>query len=61
MQVRPNKYTAGQYLIVTPRSDTAYQYVFETDKGRVTTFRGGRVPQVRYVEGCAWTPSIVGR
>ena len=50
----PHKYVAGgKYLVVTPASgDTALRLVFETEGGRVTRFRGGRVPQVMYVERC---------
>jgi hypothetical protein len=52
LKVSPHKYTDGHYLTVTP-SDTSLRIVFETDKGRVTTFRGGKRPQVEYIEGCA--------
>jgi hypothetical protein len=27
--------------------------VFETDGNRVTMFRGGRLPEVKWVEGCS--------
>ncbi len=41
----------GRYLIVP---GARRRVVFETDSdGRVTAFRGGRVPEVMYVEGCA--------
>jgi hypothetical protein len=51
----PHKYTAGQYLTVTPVSpaDSAFRLVFETEGGRVTEYRAGTVPQVEYVEGCS--------
>jgi hypothetical protein len=41
----------GEYLIVRgPKR----RVVFETDgDDRVTSFRGGRVPEVMYIEGCA--------
>lgn len=53
--VTPHKYTDGHYLTVTPASpaDSAFRIVFETLRGRVTTFRAGRRPQVEYIEGCA--------
>ena len=51
--VSPHKYEEGNYLTVTPDADTTYAIVFETSKGRVTRFRGGRRPQVEYVEGCS--------
>jgi hypothetical protein len=52
--VTPRKYTNGHYLTVAPRApaDSAYRIVFETDSGRVTTYRAGKRPAVEYVEGC---------
>jgi hypothetical protein len=51
----PHKYTEGQYLTVTPASpaDSAFRLIFETEAGRVTRYRSGRLPQVEYVEGCS--------
>jgi hypothetical protein len=51
----PHKYTAGQYLTVAPASpaDGGFRLVFETEGGRVTRYRSGKVPQVQYVEGCS--------
>jgi hypothetical protein len=51
----PHKYTEGQYLTVTPASaaDSAFRLVFETENGRVTRYRSGKLPQVLYVEGCS--------
>jgi hypothetical protein len=45
----------GHYLTFVPRdaSDRKYRLVFETDGRRVKQFRGGRLPEVEYVEGCA--------
>lgn len=53
--VWPHKYTDGHYLYVRPAepSDTTHLIVFETDGRVVQRFRGGRKPQVEYVEGCA--------
>jgi hypothetical protein len=50
-----HKYTDGQYLTVAPASpaDAAFRLVFETEAGRVTRYRSGRLPQVQYVEGCS--------
>jgi hypothetical protein len=50
-----HKYTEGQYLTVTPASpaDSAFRLVFETEGGRVTRYRSGKLPQVEYVEGCS--------
>lgn len=51
----PHKYTAGQYLTVAPASpaDSAFRLIFETEEGRVTRYRSGRLPQVEWVEGCS--------
>jgi hypothetical protein len=53
--VGPHKYTDGHYLTVRPveASDTTHLIVFETEGQVVQRFRGGRRPQVEYVEGCA--------
>jgi hypothetical protein len=55
VEVQPHKYTDGHYLVARPAqgSDTTHLLVFETDGRVVTRFRGGRRPQVEYVEGCA--------
>lgn len=52
----PHKYLpGGHYLIVAPipPTDSALRLVFETDGKRVTKYRAGRMPQVKWVEGCA--------
>jgi hypothetical protein len=52
LRTAPHPYVPdGQYLIVRgPRR----RVVFETDgNDEVTSFRGGRVPPVMYIEGCA--------
>jgi hypothetical protein len=53
--VGPHKYTDGHYLTVRPAqaSDTTHLMVFETDGQTVLRYRGGRKPQVEYVESCA--------
>ena len=53
--VSPHKYTAGQYLTVVPASpaDRGFRLVFETEDGRVTRYRSGRLPQWSTVEGCS--------
>lgn len=55
VQSVPHKYEDGHYLIVRrgAGADTVYRLVFETDGRRVTRFRGGRVPEVEWVEGCS--------
>ena len=55
VRVQPHKYTSGRYLIVPLAAgrDSTLRLVFETDSaGRVTTFRGGRLPEVEWVERC---------
>jgi hypothetical protein len=53
VKTEPHKYVqGGHYLIVTSPTDTMHQIVFETDGKRVTTYRVGRTPEVRWVEGC---------
>lgn len=51
----PHRYTSGAYLVAIPGApaDTMHRLVFETDGTRVTRFRGGTMPQVEWVEGCA--------
>ncbi len=53
--VTPHKYTEGHYLMVAPRdsTDSGFELVFETEGGRVTQYRAGRLPEVEYVEGCS--------
>ncbi len=55
VEVLPHKYTDGHYFVVTPRNpaDSDLRLVFETDGRKVEAFRGGRMPQVQYVEGCS--------
>ena len=51
VRTQPHPYTNGKYLIVGGRKRGL---IFETSaKGRVTSFRGGRSREVRYIEGCA--------
>ena len=56
VSVEPHKYLPnGHYLIVSPvpPTDSNFRLIFETDGNRVTSYRAGRLPQVRWVEGCA--------
>jgi hypothetical protein len=55
LQIQPHKYiTGGHYLIVPGDSASAGKaIVFETDGQHVTMFRGGRQPEVQWVEGCS--------
>ncbi len=53
--VEPHKYTGpeGHYVVVAPPGDSVHRIIFETDGDTVTMYRVGRMPAVRYVEGCA--------
>jgi hypothetical protein len=52
VKVEPHKYNDdGHYLTIRSR-DGRYGMRFETDKGKITTFYGGRFEAVQYVEGC---------
>ncbi|MFN2567616.1 MAG: hypothetical protein ABR499_21690 [Gemmatimonadaceae bacterium] len=55
VQTRPHKYVDGHYLVVRrgAGADSVYRLVFETDGHRVTRFRGGRFPEVEWIEGCS--------
>lgn len=54
VSVEPHKYVDGHYLIVAPAApDTNHAIIFETDGSRVTSYRAGRLPEVRYIEGCS--------
>ncbi|BDI19586.1 hypothetical protein ANSO36C_53880 [Nostoc cf. commune SO-36] len=56
IQVTPHKYVQnGHYLTFIPkdRADRNYRVVFETDGKLVTEFRAGKLPEVKYVEGCS--------
>lgn len=52
--VSPHEYGDGHYLTVTSPDPalSAYRIVFETEEGRVTWVRAGRLPEVEYVEHC---------
>ena len=50
----PHKYVqGGHYLVVPSPTDSTRQLVFETDGKRVTAWHVGRLPEVRWVEGCS--------
>jgi hypothetical protein len=55
VQVEPHKYiTGGHYMTVLGDSTSAGKaIVFETDGKKVTSFRAGRLPEVKWVEGCS--------
>jgi membrane-bound inhibitor of C-type lysozyme/uncharacterized membrane protein len=47
----PHKYTDGEYLTISP--DAQHRIVFEVERQQVTRYRGGRLPEVEWVEGCS--------
>lgn len=53
-RVEPHHYTGpqGHYVLVLG-SDGKAQIVFETDAGKVVSYRAGRQPEVEWVEGCS--------
>jgi len=55
VQVEPHKFIeAGHYMTVPGDSASAGKaIVFETDGKHVTAFRAGRLPEVKWVEGCS--------
>jgi hypothetical protein len=55
VDVEPHKYTSGHYLVVRPEqsADSTFRLIFETNGERVTTYRAGTLPEVRWIEGCA--------
>ena len=55
VEVQPHKYVDGHYLIVRSPApaDTIHRMIFETDGKKVTSYRTGRLPEVRWVEGCS--------
>lgn len=56
IKVSPHPYNDnGHYLTLVPedKADKNYRVIFETDGQRVISYRVGKLPEVRYVEGCA--------
>jgi hypothetical protein len=55
VKIEPHKYIeGGHYMTILGDSASAGKaLVFETDGKRVTAFRGGRLPEVKWVEGCS--------
>ena len=53
-RVEPHHYTGpeGHYVLVLGPDGKA-QMVFETDAGKVVSYRAGRQPEVEWVEGCS--------
>jgi hypothetical protein len=51
VEVTPHKYVRGHYLTAMPAGE--YRIIFETDGVRVTRYRAGRMPEVKWIEGCS--------
>ena len=52
LKVEPHQYIDdGHYLTIRSR-DGRYGMSFETERGKITSFYGGRFEAVQYVEGC---------
>ena len=49
--VLPRKYETGHTLEVA--TDGQHRLVFETDGAQVVSYRGGRLPEATWVEGCS--------
>lgn len=49
-QAHPYLEGDGKYLVI--KIKPGYGFIFETEKGKVTTFRSGKFESVQYVEGC---------
>jgi len=55
IEVMPNPYTKGEFLILTPQDPelTLFRLVFETDaEGKVVQYRAGQFPAVTWPDGC---------
>lgn len=55
VQIEPHPYLfdRGKYLVYQPEGEDELLLIFETDRGKITSFRSGYEDQVRYIEGCA--------
>jgi len=54
-QVEEHPYTGpeGHYLVAADPARPGFLMIYETDGAVVTSFRAGRAPEVRLIEGCA--------
>ncbi|MDO8545775.1 MAG: hypothetical protein Q7R68_00300 [Nitrospirales bacterium] len=49
-EIHPYIGAEGKYLIVETKP--GYAFIYETDHGKITSFRSGKLSSVRYIEGC---------
>jgi len=52
VEAHPYLMDRGNYLVYQADEEDLL-LIFETDRGKVTSFRSGYAEQVRYIEGCA--------
>lgn len=50
VQAHPYLEEGGKYLVI--KIKPGYGFIFETEQGKVTSFRSGRFESVQYIEGC---------
>ena len=55
LRITRHVYSNGYYLEFVPRdrAERNRRVIFETTRGRVGYIRAGRLPEVRYIEGCS--------
>jgi hypothetical protein len=53
VELHPYTGPEGHYLVVVDPRRPNFRMIFETDGKLVTSFRAGREPEVRLIEGCA--------
>ena len=55
LRIQRHVYSDGYYLEFVPKdsAERNRRVIFETVRGRVTYIRAGRLPEVRYIEGCS--------
>jgi hypothetical protein len=49
-EIHPYIGEEGKYLIVETKR--GFAFIFETNNGKITSFRSGRLSPVKYIEGC---------
>jgi hypothetical protein len=55
LRIQRHQYTDGYYLEFVPEdhAERNRRVIFETTRGTVGYIRAGRLPEVRYIEGCS--------
>lgn len=52
VKVSPHPYSGPEYHYLTVNPQKGFAIIFETDGKKVTSYRTGKLPQVRWIEGC---------